>query len=142
MATIFLAVSTGYLGNFIMKDLIVLFSALSVTLILVHEYDAFHHSEWKMFGFLRNFPTRTQYLIFLYAHIPITLFLLYYLWTVISFNNFLIWVVLNIFLILHFVIHLIALKWKSNVFRSIHSFIIIGGAAIAGFINLCLANYY
>lgn len=142
METILLASSTGHFGNFIMKDLIVLFSTLSVTLILVHEYDAFRQGEWKMFGFLRRFPIRTQYLIFLYAHIPFTFFLLYYLWAVISFNNFLLWIMLNIFLIFHFVIHLIALKWKSNVFHSIHSFIIIGGAAIMGFINLCLANYY
>jgi len=125
-----------------MREMILLLSTLSVLLIFTHEYDAFHHREWKMFRFLRRFSNQTQYFIFLYAHIPLTLFLLYYLWTVVVFDNIILWIVMNVLLIIHFAIHVVALKWKSNVFHSIYSFIIIGAAAIAGIINLCLCGYY
>lgn len=125
-----------------MKEMIILFSTIGVILIFIHEFDAFHYKEWLMFRFLRNFSKQTQYLIFLYAHIPLTLFLLYYLWTVVIFCNIMLWILMNILLIIHFIIHLFALKWKSNVFHSIHSFIIIAAAAITGIINLFLIGYY
>ena len=124
------------------KQLILLTSALSVILLLIHELDACHKGEWKMFKFLRKLNEKTQYLIFLYAHIPLLFFLFYYLWTVISFNNIILWVLVNTFLILHFAIHLRARKWESNVFQSFNSFVFIIGAAITGLLNLCLVASY
>jgi hypothetical protein len=124
------------------KELIVLMSVLGVMLLFMHEFDAFYKGEWRMFKFLRKLKENTQYLVFLYAHIPLTLFLFYYLWTVISFNNIILWILINIFWILHFALHIIARKWKSNVFQSINSFVFIAGAAITGLINLCFAAYY
>lgn len=117
-------------------------SILSVTFLLIHELDACNKGEWRMFKFMRKLKEETQYLIFLYAHIPLTLFLLYYLWTVLSFNNSILWILVNAFLILHLVIHVVARNWKSNVFQSIKSFVFIGAAAISGLINLCLIGYY
>jgi hypothetical protein len=125
-----------------MQELIIVLSSLSVMFIFMHEFDAFHRGEWKMFGFLQTLDERKQYLFFLYAHIPLTLFMFYYLWTIISFNNIALWVIVNVFWILHFLLHTIARKWKSNVFDSFHSFIFIGGAAITGFLNLSLIAYY
>ena len=125
-----------------MKFTIILMSVLSTMFLFMHEFDACYRREWKMFKFLRNLKENTQYLIFLYIHIPITLFLLYYLWTVINFNNIVLWIIVNLFSILHLVIHLIATKWKSNVFTGIHSFIFIVFGAIASFINLFLVKYY
>ncbi len=125
-----------------MKDLIVTMSSLSVMFLFMHEFDACYKGEWRMFIFLRKLREETQYLIFLYAHIPLTLFLFYYLWTVISFNNILLWIIVNTFCILHFALHIIAKKWKSNVFQSINSFIFIGGAALTGLVNLLLVAYY
>ena len=125
-----------------MKELIIIMSALSVMFLFMHEFDACHKGEWRMFRFLRKLKENTQYLIFLYVHIPLTLFLFYYLWTVLSFNNIILWIIVNTFWIIHFALHVIAIKWKSNVFQSINSFVFIGGAAITGFINLCLVAYY
>jgi hypothetical protein len=124
------------------KQLILTTSALGVILLLMHELDACHKGEWKMFKFLRTLNEKTQYLIFLYAHIPLSVLLFYYLWTVISFNNIILWIIVNIFLILHFALHIIAKKWESNVFHSINSFVFILGAAITGLFNLCLVAYY
>ncbi len=125
-----------------MQELIIVSSLLNVMFMFMHEFDACYQGEWRMFGFLREFDGKRQYQIFLYSHIPITMFLFYYLWTVISFNNFVLWIAVNVFWILHFALHIIALKWESNVFDSIHSFIFISGAAITGLLNLCLIKYY
>ena len=125
-----------------MDKLIILLSTSSVILMLTHEYDAIHFGEWKMFKFLQRFSNQVQYLIFLYAHIPFTLFLFYYLWTVVSFSNIVLWIIVNLLLIVHFGIHLLALRWESNVFHSIYSFVIIGAAALMGIINLCLIQYF
>jgi hypothetical protein len=124
------------------KQLIVLTSALSVILLFMHELDACHKGEWRMFKFMRNLNEKNQYLIFLYAHIPLSIFLVYYLWTVISFNSIILWVIVNIFLILHFAIHVVARKWESNVFHSFNSIVFISGAAITGLLNLCLVASY
>ena len=95
-----------------------------------------------MFAFLSKFGENTQYNIFLYAHIPLCAFLFYYFVTVVYFNNVALWIVVNCLSVLHLIIHLFALKWKSNVFRSPASFIFIAGAALTGTVNLLLTFYY
>lgn len=125
-----------------MKDLIVILAILNVVFILLHEFDACHRKEWQMFKFLRPLKGETAYLIFLYAHIPVTLLIIYYLYTVLTFGNHTLWLVWNIVMALHLVIHLIARKWQSNVFHSVHSFIPIWGAGITGAGSLLLTGYY
>ncbi len=125
-----------------MKELIIALSVVNVLFVFMHEFDACYREEWRMFKFLRKIKEEKQYLIFLYIHIPLTFFLVYYLWTVIKFNNFTLWIIWNAFLVFHLIIHLIATKWKSNVFHNIHSFIFIGGAGISGLISLLLFNFY
>jgi hypothetical protein len=49
---------------------------------------------------------------------------------------------MNVFGVLHLIIHLIALKWKSNVFTSVSSFVFIAGAALTGMLNLLLFSHY
>lgn len=125
-----------------MKELIIILAILNILFILLHEFDAFYRKEWQMFKFLRSLKGETAYLVFLYAHIPITLFAIYYLYTVFTFNNESLWFVWNIAMVLHLVIHLIARKWHSNVFHSIHSFIPIFGAGLTGAASLLLMAYY
>ena len=125
-----------------MKTLIIINSIMNVLFIIMHELEACSLGEWKMFKFLRIFKDRTQYLIFLYVHIPLILFTVYYLWIVFNFNHFILWIIWNSLMIIHAVIHIIARKWKSNVFHSIHSYIFITGAGMTGIINLLLAHYY
>ncbi len=125
-----------------MKNTIIIVTVIQTMFVFVHEFDACYRGEWQMFKFLSKLKPGTQYLIFLYAHIPLTLFLFYYMWAVINFNNFVLWIIVNAFLILHLIIHLFAIKWKSNVFKSPHSFVFIVCAAVAGIINLLLVNYY
>lgn len=125
-----------------MKNTILIITSLNIMFLFMHEFDAFHQGEWKMFRFLRKLKESTQYLLFLYFHIPLTLFCFYYLWSAKNFDNFVLWLIMNIFSIFHLILHLIAMKWKSNVFKNIHSFIFIAGWGITGIINLVLMSSY
>ena len=125
-----------------MKNTILVVTSLNIMFLFMHEFDAFHQGEWKMFRFLGKLKESTQYLLFLYIHIPLTLFCFYYLWSTNSFNHFVLWLIMNILSIFHLLLHLIAIRWKSNVFKNIHSFIFITGWGITGIINLMLINSY
>lgn len=125
-----------------MKELIVILACMNIMFLFMHEFDACFQGEWKMLKFLKYFSEKKQYLIFLYFHIPLTLFAFYYLWTVLNFNNITLWFIVNLFGIFHLVIHVKAIKWESNVIKNIHSFIFIWGEAVTGLIGLCLYNYY
>jgi hypothetical protein len=129
-------------GRSDMKQAIVLLSVLNVTFVLMHEFDACYRREWKMFAFLRRLGEESQYLLFLYVHLPLSLFLFYYLWTVINFNSLVLWLIWNGLIVVHSVVHVAAARWKSNVFHSVHSSLFIGGAALTSVLNLSLLNYY
>jgi hypothetical protein len=125
-----------------MKNAILVVTSLNSMFLLMHEFDAFHQGEWRMFRFLGKLKESTQYLLFLYIHIPLTLFCFYYLWSTYRFNHFVLWLIMNSFSIVHLFLHLMAIRWKSNVFRNVHSFIFIIGWGITGVINLMLMNAY
>ncbi len=125
-----------------MKNTILIVTCLNILFFIMHEFDAFRQCEWKMFRILSKLKESTQYLIFLYIHILLTIFCFYYLWSTYNFNNQRLWLIINIFSIFHFGLHWFARKWKSNVFNNIHSFIFISGWAITGIINLTLMNGY
>jgi hypothetical protein len=127
---------------FFYKKLIVVLSLAGVLFLLMHEFDAFRKGEWKMFGFLGKYSDELQSAIFLTAHVPFIIFLFYYLFRVLFFKSIIMWMIVNIVLILHFLLHILAIRWKSNVFHSIYSFLFIGGGALSGIINLCLISYY
>ncbi|MBB4035476.1 hypothetical protein GGR21_001369 [Dysgonomonas hofstadii] len=123
-------------------NLIILFTFLNVIFLWIHELDASRKGEWRMFGFLSGLKENMQRNFYLFAHIPLLLFTIYYLWTVINFHNFTLWIIWNGLMFIHLLIHLYAKRWKSNVFKSSSSFIFIYLTAITAFINLLLSNYY
>jgi hypothetical protein len=125
-----------------MKNFILLITTLNVMFLFMHEFDAFYRGEWKMFPFLIKLKASAQYSLFLYLHIPLTLFCFYYLWSSYNFNNFALWIGLNIFSIFHLALHILALKWKTNVFTSPHSFLFIVGYGVTGCINVILMGHY
>jgi hypothetical protein len=125
-----------------MKTVLIVSSFISVIFIIIHEYDAFYRGEWKMLGFLKRFSEKTQYRIFLWAHVPITIFCFVYMWWVTRFAYFPLWIGMNAFFVFHLFVHLKAVRWKENVFKSASSFLIIGGCGVAGIVNLALFSYY
>ncbi|SET59243.1 hypothetical protein SAMN05660297_02860 [Natronincola peptidivorans] len=125
-----------------MKTFILFVTTINVICLFMHEFDAFYVEEWKMLGFLKSLKSRTQYLVFLYFHVFFCGFFFYYLWSVFHFINFPLWIGINVLGVLHLIIHLIARKWETNVFKSFSSFLFIGGAAVTGMINLIFYSYY
>lgn len=125
-----------------MENIIVIVSVLNIMFFILHELDAFYQKEWTMFSFLKKLNPEKQYQLFLYLHIPLVLFLFYYFWTVINQNNLILWIVWNVLAIVHLIIHLVALRWKTNVFHSVHSFFFIIMTGITGLINLIFIGHY
>jgi len=124
------------------KSAIITLSFMNVLFLWIHESDAFQRGEWRMFAFLSGLKEKTQYRIFLWAHVPLLLLSVYYLWTVFNFNNFPLWIVWNLLMIIHLLIHLFAKRWKTNVFHSVFSFAFIYMTAITAFAGLLLLKYY
>jgi len=120
-----------------MRDIFTIVSVLNLAFIIMHEFDAIRRREWKMFGFLKGFSEKSQYTIFLWVHFPLLLFVFYYFRTVFYGDSCILWLLWNCLMILHFAVHLIALRWKSNVF-DYASFIWIGGTALTSLINIIL----
>jgi len=125
-----------------MKTILFISALFNVLFFLMHELDAVYRKEWRMFKFMNNLKERTQYHIFLYFHFPLFAFLIYYLITVFNFNNISLWIIVNSLSVIHFIIHLYARKWESNVFKSGISFFVISGAGATGVVNLILTKYY
>lgn len=125
-----------------METFIIVLSSLNIMFFWIHELDACHKKEWRMFSFLSKLKEDIQHKIFLSAHIPLLVLSVYYLWSVLNFNNFPLWIIWNILVIVHLFVHLYAKKWKSNVFKSSFSFMFIYLTAITAFANLLLFKYY
>jgi hypothetical protein len=125
-----------------MKELILFVTALKIVLLIIHECDACREGEWRMMPFLGRFSDRTQYVIFLYFHIPLFFFLLWYLYGVSNFQMYPLWISMNILVIVHYFMHLLARRSRTNVFHSVHSYVFIFGTAFCGACNLALMTFY
>jgi len=125
-----------------LAGLIKISAVINIVFFLMHEFDAFHRGEWKMFPLLNRLSEKTQYSVFLYAHIPICLLVFYYLKTVFESGNFALFVFINSFGFLHLLLHLAALRWKTNVFTGFASLLFITATGLTGLINLLLSGYY
>ncbi len=108
---------------------------IALAFIFVHEMDAIRQHEWRMFPLTSWLKEKTSFLIFMGLHVPLYVLLLWNLYTPNGLNKGLIQG-LDIFFIIHVVLHLLFLKHPKNEFNSIFSWIIILGAGVAGFIDL------
>lgn len=124
------------------NDLIIILTSFNLIFLWIHELDAYNKGEWRMFSFLSGLKDDIQRKIFLFMHIPLLFLTIYYLWTVLNFNNLPLWLIWNGLMIAHLSIHLFAKNWSSNVFKSSFSFIFIYLTAITAFINLLFFKYY
>lgn len=84
------------------------FFLLGTTLILMHEMDAIRCREWRIFPGLSYCSDRVGMIIFILAHVP----LFYWILVEIKLENkhFIYW--FDIFLIIHFFLHLLFLFHK------------------------------
>jgi uncharacterized membrane protein YhhN len=111
-----------------------IFFIAGLSLILIHEMDAIRCKEWRIFPRLSKLKDKTGFLIFLLAHIPLYLRLLWYLTNSSDIETFR--TIFDSFLIAHLGLHLLFLKHKNNEFKGWISWTIIAGAGFCGLLDL------
>lgn len=110
------------------------FFYLALVLFFMHEMDAIRCKEWRIFPGLSLLNERWGYPVFMLAHIPLFLLLI---WVIAQpSENFIIG--FDMFSILHFGLHLLYLKHKKNEFKDWISWALITGIAVCGGIDLLL----
>jgi len=112
-----------------------------LTLLLIHEMDAIRAKEWKMFIVLKNLEDELAYRIFTLAHIPIYFFVLFVLVRVEMPAIAPFKYSVDIFLIIHAVIHYCFRKKPNNGFRSLFSITIIYSLSILAIIHICFVLF-
>jgi len=105
---------------------------IGLSLLLVHEMDAIRNREWRMFIGLRNMGDRAAYRLFTVAHIPLygaVLFLLFSKYYVVGY------ILVDVFLIAHALIHMLFRKHEQNQFDAFSN-LIIYAAGVCGSVHL------
>ncbi|AOY77588.1 DUF6713 family protein [Clostridium formicaceticum] len=110
---------------------------LNLSFLLLHEMDAIRNKEWKMFIYLKNMEDDKAYQIFTVMHLPIYVVMLFVLVNYFSNLELMIYLILDLFLIFHSIIHYIFKRHSENNFNSSFSKIIIYSMGVASVIHLC-----
>lgn len=109
---------------------------LALSFLLIHEMDAVRCKEWRIFQLLSLLDEKIGYQIFMFTHIPLFSLLL---WVLMGQDNPAYWIQgLNVFFIIHLIVHLLYLRHPKNEFKDWMSWLWIIGAAVFGGIDIFL----
>ena len=111
------------------------FFLLGLALLLVHELDAVRCHEWRIFPGLSALSDRWGLPLFVLLHVPLLYVLL---GAVAAGPDATLIAALDLFFVLHLVLHLLFLRHPRNEFRDALSWTLIVGAASSGGIDLLL----
>lgn len=113
------------------------FFFVGLAFLFTHEMDAIRCQEWTIFPGLARLNETSGFVLFMALHIPLYFFLL---WGIVDGYGLNREVVkgLNIFFVAHAVAHGLFLMHPKNKFKSVLSWVLILGSAIAGLIDLWL----
>lgn len=107
-----------------------IFFYIGLLLFILHEIDAIRCKEWRIFPGLSLLNDRLGCYIFLFAHIPIFIFIYWGITPIESSSTFIKY--FDLFMVLHLILHLLYLKHKKNKFRDYISWSLIIGMGICG----------
>ncbi|MCK5311264.1 MAG: hypothetical protein KAJ62_04100 [Desulfobacteraceae bacterium] len=107
-------------------------------LLITHELDAIQRHEWRIFPFLSNLEEDIAYQIFVIAHVPLLVSLLWLMNHPSENVRYWFQLSLDIFLIIHLGLHSLLKSHKKNEFTSVLSKIIIMLMALFGLLHLIL----
>ena len=114
------------------------FFYLAASFMLLHEMDAVRCREWRIFPGLSLLEDEVGFRVFMLAHLPL--------------YGLLFWVMmgqsttsgairgLDLFFVVHLVLHLLYLKHPKNEFKDTLSWVLIAGAALGGLTDLLLEH--
>jgi hypothetical protein len=86
-----------------------------ISFLMVHEMDAIRCKEWRIYPGLSLLSNKAGQLIFVFAHIPLFFLVMYQI--AYNTNNQAFIKGVNIFLMVHAVLHLFYIKHKNNEFK-------------------------
>ncbi|WP_440116375.1 DUF6713 family protein [Paenibacillus sp. QZ-Y1] len=101
-----------------MPDLLLVLFLFNLSLFLLHEMDAIRRSEWKLFIVLKDMEDEKAYKCFTFVHLPLYTVILTLLFS--SYQMITFWV-LDIFFIIHAVLHLFFERHPRNGFKNTYS---------------------
>lgn len=116
-----------------------LFFLLGFCLLLTHEMDANRCKEWRIFPFTSRMVEETGYLDFTAVHVPLYALLIWGLFGAGEVNGGLI-ACLDVFFIVHVLLHLLFIDHPNDLFRSAFSWTLILGAGVFGGVDLLVAH--
>ena len=112
--------------------------AFIFSLLLLHEMDAIRAKEWKMFIILKDMEEQTGYLVFSLVHLSLYFWVIFTVSQIWSGGYAFVYILTDIFLIGHAVIHYFFRKHAANGFTSVYSNILIYSMAVLSVIHLFL----
>lgn len=104
------------------------------TFFILHEMDAIKRKEWRMFNIFSKQDDQLAYTVFSVLHLP--LFFIILMCMKMYRNNTMI--ILDIFFIIHLILHMMFIKHKQNEFHSYYSWFLIIGMSLLGVLNLLM----
>lgn len=111
------------------------FFVVGFAFLLVHEMDAIRCHEWKILPVLSRMGEHAAYIAFTALHVPIYALLL---WGLTREANGGLIVGLDVFLVVHLILHVLLRNHPENRFRSPLSWTLFTGAGVCGAIDLLL----
>lgn len=112
-----------------------LFFFIALAFILAHEMDAIRCQEWTIFPLLSRLDDTTGYALFTILHVPLYLGVFWGLFGGGVLNATLI-LGLDLFFLIHVLLHLFFLKHPKNQFKSALSWTLILGAGVGGLLDV------
>lgn len=111
-----------------------IFFIFGLSFILLHEMDAIHCKEWRIFPGLSLLNDDLGVKVFTLAHIPLFCLLFFALFYMENTSSLIFG--LDVFFIIHFGLHLFFLLHTRNEFKNWVSWTIISGAGLFGMLDL------
>ena len=106
--------------------------------LVVHELDAIHRHEWKMFPFISRLNDRSGYQVFVLLHIPLLVLIFWLVSHPPGTVRFWFQVSMNVFFMVHFGLHYLMREHEHSEFSEGFSKLIVALTAAAGLIHLML----
>ncbi|QPA57121.1 DUF6713 family protein [Lysinibacillus sp. fkY74-1] len=101
-----------------MPDLLLILFLLNLSIFLLHEMDAIRRSEWRLFIVLKDMKDSKAYQVFIVIHLLLYVIILSLLFS--PYQTITFWV-LDIFFIIHTILHLLFERHPRNEFKNTFS---------------------
>ncbi|WP_309296702.1 DUF6713 family protein [Paenibacillus sp. L3-i20] len=106
--------------------------SFNFALLCLHEMDAIRAKEWKMFLILKDMEDKRAFKVFTILHLPLYTILIF---SFVS-HHFLSFVIIDLFIIFHVLVHFFFEKHPNNNFKNFYSRMIIYPMGILGILHL------